>query len=204
MMITITQLAAIMPQAGARAATFLDPLNAAMEEFEINTLARQAAFLAQVAHESGSLAHLSENLNYSAERLTAVFPKYFTASQAAVYARNPERIASRVYANRMGNGPEESGEGWVHRGAGLIQATGKDTQYSIADHFGIRREQIGDWLRTPEGGARSAGLFWVSRDLNELADRGEFKEITRRVNGGYNGYPERLAFYNRAKQVLGA
>lgn len=203
-MLTISQLSAIMPHAGARAPLFIDHLNDAMVEFDIATPARQSAFLAQVAHESTSLNALSENLNYSAESLLRVFPKYFTASQAAVYAKQPERIANRVYANRMGNGPEESGDGWTHRGAGLIQATGKENQCAIADHFGIPRENIGDWLRTVEGAARSAGLFWASHGLNELADAGDFLHITKRINGGINGLAEREAFWERAKPVLGA
>jgi putative chitinase len=201
---TEDELRQIIPNAGQQAGVFAGPLTAAAEEFEINTPLRTAAWIAQIAHESASLQAVSENLNYSAEALTRVFPRYFTLSQAAVYARNPERIACRVYANRMGNGPEESGDGWTFRGAGLIQLTGKQNQREVAEHFGIPITEIGTWLRTPEGAARSAGWFWSKNGLNELADRDDFRSITRKVNGGFNGWEDRLAFYDRAKQVLGA
>lgn len=201
--LTLEDLKRIMPAAGERAAVFLAPLNSSMAEFEINTPKRQAAFLAQIAHESGSLARVSENLNYSYERLLQVFPKYFDAATAGHYARQPERIANRVYANRMGNGDEASGDGWRNRGAGLIQTTGANNHARVAEHFGIPREQVGDWLRTPEGACRSAGLFWYDNGLNALADAGDFLRITKRVNGGTHGLEERTAFLNRANAQLG-
>ncbi len=202
-MLTLEDLKAIMPAAGARAATFLDPLNAAMEEFDITTPARQAAFLAQIGHESGSLAAVSENLNYSADGLLRVFPRYFDATTAAEYARKPERIANRVYANRMGNGDEASGDGWRNRGAGLLQNTGNDNHARIALAFGIPRAEVGDWLRTPEGACRAAGLFWRDNGLNQLADAGDFVRITKRINGGTNGLEDRMAFHDRATAQLG-
>lgn len=203
-MISELQLQQILPGARQRAAEFIGPLITATTEFDITTPLREAAFLAQVGHESNQLQSVSENLNYSAEGLTRTFPRYFTSSQAAVYARNPEKIANRVYANRMGNGPEESGDGWRYRGAGLIQLTGKNNQHAAADYFGIDHHEIGDWLRTPEGAARSAGWFWSVHRLNELADRQDMREITRKINGGYNGLDERMALYENAIAVLGA
>lgn len=203
-MITELQLTQILPNAGPRAGVFVGPLLTAATEFEITTPLREAAWIAQIGHESNQLRSVSENLNYSSEGLIRTFPRYFNSSQAAVYARNPERIANRVYANRMGNGPEESGEGWRYRGAGLIQLTGKNNQHAAADYFGIDYNGIGDWLRTPEGAARSAGWFWYVNALNELADVEDMRAITRKINGGYNGLEERMELYERAKQMLGA
>jgi putative chitinase len=202
----------ILPNAGPKAGVFVDEINAACEEFEIDTPARQAAFIATCGHESQQLQRVSENLNYSANALLRVFPRYFNPSQAAVYARQPERIANRVYANRMGNGPESSGDGWRHRGLGLIQVTGKNNQYAVADHFGIPRENIGEWLQTPEGASRSAAYYWQSNGLNELADEQDFRAISAKVNTGNANTPEnriigwqdRLELYERALMVLNA
>jgi putative chitinase len=209
---TADDILQILPNAGSNAGVFVDEINAACEEFEIDTPRRQAAFIATCGHESQQLNRVSENLNYSAQGLLRTFPRYFTSSQAAVYARNPERIANRVYANRMGNGDESSGDGWRYRGAGLIQVTGHDNQQAVADHFGIPRQDIGDWLRTPEGAARSAAYYWQSNGLNELADKDRFREIQALVNTGNRrtpenriiGWDDRLALYERALMVLGA
>lgn len=203
-MISELQLQQILPNAGRRVGVFIGPLMTATTEFDITTTLREAAFIAHVGVESNQLQAVSENLNYSAEGLMRTFPRYFTSSQAAVYARNPEKIANRVYANRMGNGPEESGEGWRYRGAGLIQLTGKNNQCAAADYFGIDHNAIGDWLRTPEGAARSAGWFWSVNGLNEFADAQDMRAITRRINGGFNGLEERMALYENAIAVLGA
>lgn len=209
---TVDELLSILPNAGRNAGVFVDELTAAMVEFDISTPARQAAFIAQVGHESQQLQRTSENLNYSAKGLLKTFKKYFTPSLAADYERQPERIANRVYANRMGNGDEASGDGWTHRGLGLIQATGKKNQYKIADNFGIPREEISAWLQTPEGAARSAAYLWQSNGLNELADERRFREISALINTGradtpedsINGYPDRLDIFERAEGVLGA
>lgn len=199
---TPEELSAILPNAGPKAGVFAGPLTAAMDEFEINTPLRQAPFIANVGHESAHLTRLVENLNYSAQGLLRIFPKYFTGVEAAVYARKPEKIANRVYANRMGNGDEASGDGWRHRGMGLIQTTGADNQRAVADHFEIPFEEIGLWLQTPEGAARSAAFFWSQNGLNEISDRGDIKLITRRINGGLHGLAERVELYERAQQVL--
>lgn len=202
-MISLAELQRIIPAAGPRAAVYVDHMHFGMREFDINTLERETSFIAQVAHESQSLQRVSENLNYSAEALIRTFPSYFDAQTAEQYARQPERIACRVYANRMGNGPEESGDGWLYRGAGLIQLTGKANQTAAADYFGVSPQRIGDWLRSPEGAARSAAWFFKTHGCNELADRNDFLGITKRINGGTNGYQERCAFYEKARQVLG-
>lgn len=213
-MITETQLQQILPNAGQRAGVFVGPLNDAMAEFQIDTLLRQPPFIASVGHESQHLQRVSENLNYKPAAIIATFNTSrivrFTQEQATRYGRtsehpaNQEMIANIAYANRNGNGDVDSGDGWRYRGAGLIQLTFKNNQHAAADYFGIPYDQIGDWLRTPEGAARSAGWFWMENDINPLADREDMRAITRVINGGYNGLEDRMAIYERAKQVLGA
>ncbi|GGD00164.1 glycoside hydrolase family 19 protein [Undibacterium terreum] len=205
------QLIAIMPLAGTRAALFLPTLVSAMAEFDIKSSARQAAFLAQIAHESGELARVEENLNYRAAGLCKTWPKRFpTLADAVPYEHQPEKIANKVYADRNGNGNEASGDGWRYRGAGLIQLTFKNNQAACAAYFGKPVDQIGDWLRTPEGACRSAGWFWKINNINTWADKGDFDGVCDAVNTGHKteaigdaiGYPERLAFWNVAKKVL--
>lgn len=203
-MITRDQLTAIMPQSGGRAGAFLDPLNSAMEEFGIDTPARQSAFLAQAAHESGQLGHLVENLNYSADGLIATWRRRFTLADAAAYARKPERIANRVYAQRLGNGDEASGDGWRFRGRGIFQVTGRANYAECSralynDEMLIERP---DLLEQPEGACRSAGWFWQARELNQWADSGDFKTLTLRINGGLNGWADRFAYFAHANVVL--
>jgi putative chitinase len=220
MAITAEQLRQIMPNAGARADAYAAALNDAMDEFEINTPARQAMFLANIAHESGSLASVSENLNYKAEALAAVFntatKKRFTPEMAQQYGRSTahpadqEMIANIAYANRMGNGDVESGDGWRYRGGGLIQTTGADNQRAVAEHFGVAFEEIDTWLRSPEGASRSAGFFWDSNNLNALADAGDFTGVCGVINVGkksatpaqIKGYADRVEFLNRGQQAL--
>lgn len=172
------------------------------DEYEINTPTRQAAFIAQVAHESGQLRHVIENLNYSQQGLLRVFKKYFTPQLAAQYARKPEMIANRVYANRMGNGPEESGDGWMFRGRGLIQLTGRDNYTKFAEDMGMSVDEAIQYLETPDGAVESAAWFWDQRDLNRFADNEDIVTISKRVNGGTNGLQERIELYNHALEVL--
>jgi putative chitinase len=183
---------------------YYDGLVKAMEEFEINTPLRIAAFLAQVAHESGNFRAVHENLNYKAEGLQKIFHKYFPdADTANEYARQPEKIANRVYANRMGNGDEASGDGWRYCGRGLIQLTGKSNYTACGEDLGVDLHENPEYLETPEGAARSAAWFWDSRDLNDLADEKDIKAITKKINGGYIGLEEREKNYEHALSVLG-
>ena len=183
---------------------YYDGLVKAMEEFEINTPLRIAAFLAQVAHESGNFRAVHENLNYKAEGLQKIFHKYFPDAETAnEYARQPEKIANRVYANRMGNGDEASGDGWRYCGRGLIQLTGKSNYTACGEDLGVDLHENPEYLETPEGAARSAAWFWDSRDLNDLADEKNIKEITKKINGGYIGLEEREKNYEHALSVLG-
>jgi putative chitinase len=181
----------------------VDPLNKACAKFDISTVNRKAAFLAQVAHESGSFNFVQENLNYSADGLGKIFGKYFpTAALRTAYARKPEKIANRVYANRMGNGAEASGDGFRYRGRGLIQLTGKDNYSAFAKFMNMKLEDVVAYLETAEGAVMSAAWFWNSRGLNAYADRGDLAEMTRRINGGHNGLADRISHYNAIKKSL--
>jgi putative chitinase len=178
-------------------------LNMTMLNYEITTPQRQAMFLAQLAHESGSFKHVSENLNYSAEALRRVFKKYFlTDDVALMYARQPEKIANRVYANRMGNGEESSGDGWKYRGRGLIQLTGKDNYAAFSLKANNNALLEPDSVAEPELAAMSAGWFWDTNGLNKLSDTGDVRAATRRINGGFNGLADREAKYNKLITIL--
>lgn len=189
---------------------YLGALNMSMQECGIDTVDRARAFLAQVGHESSQLNNIEENLNYSAQGLRKIFPKYFpTQKEALAFARNPEGIANRVYANRMGNGGEESGDGWAFRGRGLIQITGRDNYASMSSLMGKDLTIWPDALLLPLDACRSAALWWKANGLNALADKlsgsGErktFEAITKRVNGGLNGIDDRWEIYQKAKAAI--
>ena len=174
-------------------------------KFNITTNLRLAHFLAQCAHESGGFKLTTENLNYSAAGLQTVFSKYFTAKTAEAYARRPEKIANRVYANRMGNGDEASGEGWKYRGRGYIQLTGKDNYKSFDNTVGE------DILANPDLVAAkyplaSAAFFFERNKLWALCDRGSdditVTTVTKRVNGGTNGLADRLQYFKEFYNLL--
>ena len=170
-----------------------------LQEYEINTPKRVAAFLAQCAHESGGFVFVTENLNYSASGLQRVFPKYFPDQTIAKqYERNPQKIASRVYANRMGNGDEASQEGFKFRGRGILQLTGKDNYFWFASSLEITPEQAAEYLETFEGAAQSACWFWETNKLNALADAGDILTMTKRINGGTIGLKDREHHYEIA------
>lgn len=181
---------------------FDEALDATCQEFEINNPMRMAAFLAQVSHESGNFRFIRENLNYSADGLRRIFPRYFSNVDPNLYARQPEKIANRVYASRMGNGPEHSGEGWAYRGRGLIQLTGKSNYMQCGAALGVDLVNDPSYLETPEGAARSAGWFWHSRNLNPIADQGDILTLTKRINGGTIGLEDRKKHYYHALHVL--
>lgn len=167
-----------------------------LQEYEITTKPRVAAFLAQCSHESGGFVFVTENLNYSASGLLRVFPKYFPdLATAKQYERNPKKIASRVYANRMGNGDETSQEGYVYRGRGILQLTGKDNYFWFGASLDLTPEQASEYLETFEGAAQSACWFWETNKLNALADAGDIKGMTKRINGGYIGLADREHHY---------
>jgi putative chitinase len=176
----------------------------ALPDYEINTPQRIAAFLAQCAHESGGFTAIKENLNYKAESLVKVWPKYFNAGNANDYAHNQEKIANRAYANRMGNGPEESGDGYKFCGRGLIQLTGRSNYQAFADSLQIDINDASEYLKTFEGCVQSACWFWEANNLNKWADAGDIEKMTKIINGGTLGLDDRTNRYNHALQVLGA
>jgi putative chitinase len=174
-----------------------------LEEYEINTPKRIAAFIAQCAHESGGFVFLSENLNYSASGLMKTFEKYFKDEVTAkAYARSPEKIANRVYANRMGNGDEASGDGYRYRGRGLIQLTGKDNYFWFASSLEITPEEAAEYTQTFEGAAQSACWFWETNKLNKLADDADIMTMTKRINGGTIGLKDREHHYAVALNII--
>jgi putative chitinase len=180
-------------------------LEQALPDYDINTPKRVAAFLAQCAHESGGFVFLKENLNYKAASLRTVFPKYFpTDDLAAAYAQKPEMIANRVYGGRMGNSDEHSGDGYRYCGRGLIQLTGKSNYQAFADSIEISVEDVPEYLATFEGAVQSACWFWESNNLNNEADAGDIKTMTRKINGGYIGLEDRIKHYEHALDILNA
>ena len=182
---------------------YLSDLNQLMQEYQIDTEMRAAHFLAQVLHESVHMKTVQENLNYSEQALLRVFGKYFTFSQAKAYAGKPEKIASRVYGGRMGNGDESTGDGWRYRGRGLIQLTGKSNYRKFSDWIGNDVVAQPDRVAT-DYAVHSAVYYWTSNNLNRYADQDDVKQITRAINGGLNGLADRNALLDKAKQLLGA
>lgn len=176
---------------------WIDALNQVCEKYEINTALRIAGFLSQCGHESGGFRYTVENFNYSAARLLMVFPHYFNADSAKNYEYKPEKIANRVYANRMGNEDEASGDGWQYRGRGLIQLTGKDSYAAFSMAADNNSLVEPDLLEQPELAAMSAGWYWSTRKINSLADAQDVLGITKRINGGTNGLDDRQMRYSR-------
>jgi putative chitinase len=174
-----------------------------LPDYDINSVPRVAAFLAQTAHESGGYRAIKENLNYKAESLMRVWPRYFPNMEIArAYAQQPEKIANRAYGGRMGNGPEESGDGWKFCGRGLIQLTGKDNYSRYAESLEISVDEASENLTTFEGCVQSAAWFWEANNLNQWADSGDMLTLTKRINGGTLGLEDRVKHYNHAIQVL--
>jgi putative chitinase len=173
-------------------------------EFFKMTPERAAHFFGQTAHETGGFTVFTENLNYSAQGLQATFGKYFPGNLEESYAKNPEKIASRVYADRMGNGNEASGDGFKYRGRGLIQLTGKTNYTWFAASLEITPEEAAEYMGTFEGAAQSACWFWETNKLNQWADKGDIEKMTKIINGGTIGLEDRKKHYAHALHVLGA
>lgn len=186
----------------ARATELVQPLNQTLAECGLISYARKCAFIAQAAHESAGFSTFIENLNYSAASLNRVWPSIFPIAIAAQYNRQPERIANRAYANRIGNGPEASGDGWKYRGRGVFQLTGKANYTACGTGLGLDLINHPELLEQPVNAFRSAGWFWNSKALSPLADIGSFTEITRRINGGYNGLADRQRYWEAAKRAF--
>ena len=180
-------------------------LNAAVQEFNIDTPARLAAWCAQCAHESGELRFLRENLSYSASAIMKTWPRRFpTEAYAVPYARQPQKLANAVYANRLGNGPPESNDGWAYRGGGIIQLTGRANYKRAGEALNLPLETQPAKIEQPLIAARAAAWFWSAHGLNELADAGDFERITEAINGPAKlGLEARKAYWETAKAALG-
>jgi putative chitinase len=206
-MLTLSQLKQLLPKN-----PYVEHWHHALEQlfpdYDINTPKRMAAFIAQCSHESGGFMVLKENLNYKAATLRKIFPKYFPNDQIANdYASRPNKqvaIASKVYANRMGNGDEASQDGWKFCGRGLIQLTGKFNYQAFADSLEMDINDVPEYLATFEGAAQSACWFWETNKLNQWADAGDILTLTKRINGGTIGLEDRKKHYDHALHVLGA
>ena len=176
-----------------------------LPKYKIDTPNRIAMFFAQCGHESGEFTITVENLNYSADGLNKIFPKYFVRAgrDAQAYHRQPEKIANVVYAGRMDNGDEKSGDGWTFRGAGYIQLTGRYNHTQFGKTVGMTAEQAADYAKTPKGALESACWFWTTNDINKYADANDIVGSTKRINGGTIGLDDRKKHYAHALEVLG-
>ena len=181
---------------------WLAPLEETFVKYDINNVRRQAAFIGQCSHESGNFKTLEENLHYKAESLMKVWPSRFPDLETAnKFANNPEKIANKVYAGRMGN--TEDGDGWKYHGRGLIQLTGKENYERCGLAISADLLSNPDLLLDPRYAALSAGWFWNKHGLNELADTQEHGIITKRINGGTLGLDDRILKTTKALSVLG-
>ena len=202
MELTQEQLQQIIPK-NQYVSYWYTALQQLLPQYEINTPDRIAAFLAQCAHESGGFVFIKENLNYRWQSLRKVFPKYFpTDALAQQYEKQPQKIANRVYASRMGNGPEESGDGYKFCGRGLIQVTGRDNYSWFAASLQISPEEASEYMETFEGAAQSACWFWESNNLNQWADKRDILTLTKRINGGTIGLEDRKKHYEHCLHIL--
>ena len=202
-MITAEQFAQIFPH-NRDPQGWVDSMNQVFPKYGIDQPHRIAAFLAQCGHESAGWSVFEENLNYSAEGLCKIFGSHFHGIEDANnYARQPELIANRIYANRMGNGPEESGDGFRYCGRGLIQLTGKDNYTWFAASLHISPDEASEYLQTFEGAAQSACWFWETNNLNQWADKGDVVTVTKKINGGTIGLADRQEHYAAALEVFG-
>lgn len=211
MLISADQLLLIAPNVKDRVEVLIPALNRSMEVYGIDSLKRIAHYLGQILVESSYFSATREEMNYSAQRLMMVWPKRFpTLASTTKYAHNPEALANFVYANRMGNGAPETGDGWKHRGAGWIQLTGKDNQLACAKELGIHVDDIGAWLGTVDGAAQSAAWFWWKQGCNRLADFGNVDALSDTINlgrltekvGDAEGYAKRVKATDLCKKVL--
>ena len=205
MVITQSQLLEAVPNLyKPRLDAFVASFNMWAVHFGIDTPLRTVHYLAQVFHESGCLRWTEENLNYSREALLRVFPKYFNEQNVDLYARNPQKIANRAYANRMGNGSEASGDGYRYRGRGFIGTTGKANYEAYAKSDWCVGDLMShpEWLASSPGDQKSAMFFWMKNGCNRFADADDIKGLTKRINGGLNGFEDRKSLLAKFKRVF--
>jgi putative chitinase len=204
-MITLDLLQQLCPKTNKSVLElYATPVHEVAEYYDMYVnMNRAAGFVAQIAHESGGFNFVKENLNYGAAGLMNTFKKYFSNQEIAnEYQRQPEKIANRVYANRMGNGDEASGDGYRFCGRGLIQLTGRNNYTKFAADLGISVEDTVAYLETPAGAVSSAGWFWDQNNLNQYCDSNDFVTLTKRINGGTIGLEDRQHHYQLALQLL--
>lgn len=200
---TPATLLRIMPLAGKQADVFARPLGDAMEHYNIVGPVRQAAFLSQIGVESGQLQRMTENLSYSAKRLMEVWPARFPfLASTDGYVNNPQALANKVYASRMGNGNEASGDGWKYRGRGILQLTGKSNYDKCGQALRFDLISHPELVASPRLAAESAAWFWSINGINIIADEGDMTAVTKKVNGGHHGLAQRIAMYELARKVL--
>ena len=184
---------------------WVDALNATFAKFDISTPVRQASFIGQCGHECGNFKVLEENLNYRAETLMKLWKSRFpTIEVANEYARNPKKIANKVYSSRMGNRDESSGDGYRFRGRGCIQLTGHANYFHAGNACGEDFVMNPDLVATPMYAAMTAGWFWNTHKLNQFADVRDYKTMTKKINGGFIGLDDRIKHINHALEVLTA
>lgn len=201
-MITASVLKTIFPWISKQDewARYLDVMFSARN---INTIERETMFLAQAGHESAGFTQMIEKLSYSASALMSTWPKRFPSIESTEgFSRQPEKLANKVYADRMGNGPESSGDGWRFRGRGLIQLTGRTSYQACAKSLGVNLDVFPQYLETIPGAVASAGWYWDARMLNQCSDEKDIITCTRRINGGLNGLADRQDIYTRAYAAI--
>jgi len=199
----IEQVAELLPRIDA--AEWYDAMQRVLPKWNIDTVDRVAGFIAQTSHESGGYSVLTENLNYSAEALDKIFPKYFKRAgrDARNYHRQPEKIANMIYANRMDNGGIDSGDGWRFRGGGILQLTGRYNYTQFGKAEGMSAEEATEFVRSPIGALASACWFWDTNNINRYCDNQDITGMTKRINGGTIGLEDRKKHYAHALEVLG-
>ena len=183
-------------------AEWSEPLTTTFTTFGMNDVRKMAAFIGQCSHECNHFKTLEENLNYRPETLQKLFGHKFKPEEIAIYAHHPEKIANRIYANRMGNRDESSGDGWAWHGRGCIQLTGHDNYWHFGQAVGqdfVKNPQL---VATPMYAALSAGWFWKTHGCNELAEAQNWEGLTRRINGGTFGLQERISLTTKALSIL--
>jgi len=208
MKISLELLTHIYPEGPKNLRAFIDPINYIFDRYKINTPKRQAAFFGQVAVESLQLTRLRENTNYmhhpehETPRLVQLWPRLFTTAEALRYEGKPERIASRIYANKYGNGDEASGDGWLYRGGGALMLTFKDQYKLCGDAIGVDLVKQPELIAQPRYAIESAGWYWDYRKLNDWADNGNLALLTERINTAKLDLNKRVAFTDKAMKVL--
>ena len=199
----VEQVAELLPRVNGL--LWHDAMQRVLPKWNINTVERVAGFIAQTAHESGGYTVLTENLNYSAEALDKIFPKYFKRAgrNAKDYHRQPEKIANVIYADRMNNGNENSGDGWRFRGGGILQLTGRYNYTEFGKAEDMSAEEATEFVRSPIGALASACWFWNTNNINKYCDAQDIVGMTKRINGGTIGLEDRKKHYAHALEVLG-